>query len=131
MQPDFMEITDNLSLYPVKLFFRETTGGALSFYSINDFYDTTRRLCEESFVTSAPKRSAQFVVNLIQGKAVPVLLFVIEISEFPSPESLGLTVDRLKRLAKSYNLELLGTLDKGLMTEDEERKEMLEWIKKK
>lgn len=130
MKSDFMEITDNLFLSPIKLVFRETTGRALSFYSINDFYETTRRLCEESFVTSAPKRSSQFVVNLIEGKAVPVLLFVIELSEFPSPESLGLTLNRLKRLARSYDLELLGTLEKGFMTEDEEREEMLEWIKK-
>ena len=128
MKSDLMAFSDYVSLYPVKLVFRETTGNALSFYSINDFYNTARRLCEESFVTSAPKRSAEFIVNSIKGKAIPVVLFVIEISEFPSPKSLELTIDRLKRLARSYDLELLGMLEKGIMTEGEEREEMLKWV---
>ena len=115
---------------PVKFVFRETTGNALSFHSINDFYSTAKRLCEESFVVSSPKRSAEFVVNRLEQKVVPVLLFVIEISVFPSEVGLRSVTDRLKRLAKSYNLDLLGTLDKGVMTEDEEREKMLEWIKR-
>lgn len=128
MHLDFMDSIENVPLYPVKLVFRETTGNSLSFYSINDFYETARRLCEESFVTSAPKGSAEFVVNFIENNAIPILLFVIEISEFPSPKSLELTLDRLRRLARSYDLELLGTFPKGVMTQQEEREEMLKYI---
>ena len=114
---------------PVKFVFKETTGNALSFHSINDFCSTARRLCEESFVVSVPQGSTEFTVNRIKQRVVPVLLFVIEVSVFPSPVGFGSVKDRLKRLAKSYNLDLLGTLDKGAMTEQEERKKMLEWIK--
>lgn len=128
MNSAYMEPTDSVPLYPVKLVFREITGDALSLYSINDFYTTSRRLCEESFVVSAPKSSAVFIVNRIDGKVEPIVLFVIEVSELLSIDSLRLTLNRLKRLARSYDLELLGTLDKGVMTQEEEREEILEWI---
>ena len=114
---------------PVKFVFRETTGNALSFHSINDFCSTARRLCEELFVVSVPKRSVEFVVNRIDQEVVPVLLFVIEVSVFPSPVGFGNVKDRLERLAKSYNLEFLDTFEKDVGSEKEERKKMLEWIK--
>ena len=113
---------------PMKFVLRETTGNAISLHLINDFYNTARRLCEESFVVSVPKRSAEFIVNRIENKIFPVLLFVIEISVFPSVVGFRSVEDRLRRLAKSYNLELLGTFEKDVMTEEEEREEILQWI---
>ena len=114
---------------PVKFVFKETTGDALSLCLLNDFYSTAKRLCEELFVVSVPKGSAGFVVNRIEQEVIPILLFVIEISVFPSAVGFGNVKDRLKRLAKSYNLELLGTLEKGVMTEKEEGVKMLKWIR--
>ena len=113
---------------PMKFVLRETTGNAISLHLINDFYNTARRLCEEPFVVSVPKRSAEFIVNRIENKIFPVLLFVIEISVFPSVVGFRSVEDRLRRLAKSYNLELLGTFEKDVMTEEEEREEILQWI---
>ena len=113
---------------PVKFVFRETTGDALSLHILNDFYSTAKRLCEELFVISVPKGTAEFVVNRIEQEIIPILLFVIEISAFPSAVGFGNVTDRLKRLAKSYNLELLGTMEKGTMTEKEEQEKMLKWI---
>ena len=116
---------------PMKFVFRETTGDALSLCVLNDFYSTAKRLCEELFVVSVPKGAAEFVANRFEQEAIPILLFVIEISVFPSPVGFGNVKDRLQRLAKSYNLELLGTLEKGIMTEKEEREKMLKWISQK
>lgn len=110
----------------MRLVFKETTGKAFSLYSIRDFYSTARKICEESFVVAVPEESAEIIVNYTPGVYMPVLLFVLEITEFSSDKNMELAKDRLIRVAKGYNWKLLGTLEKHTV---DQQKIMLEWIK--
>lgn len=111
----------------MKLVFKETSGNALSLHSIRDFYNAAKTVCEESFVVAAPEESAEIRVNRIPGLYMPLLSFVLEITEASSDENMKLAQERLVKVAEGYNWKLLGTLERDTVNQQEI---MLEWIKK-
>ena len=111
----------------MRLVFKETTGKAFSLHSLRDFYNTAKKVCEESFVIAAPEESAEIVVNDIPGIYMPVLLFVLEITDFSSDKNMELALNRLINVAEGYNWKFLGTLERDAADQQEV---MLEWIKK-
>ena len=109
----------------MRLVFKETTGKAFSLHSIRDFYGTARKVCEESFVVAAPEESAEIVINYIPQVYMPILLFVLEVTEFSSDANMKLAKDRLVKVAKGYNWKLLGILEKNTVNQQEI---VLKWI---
>ena len=115
----------------MKLVFRETTGNAISFHTIRDFYDAAKTICHESFVVTAPEELAKFIIIRVPGKYFPFLLFMLEVTDFDSPEAFLRAKERLTRLAKGYDFELVKTFERDAEIESEIREEMLEWFLKK